>query len=214
MVKTIYSKYDKEAILALPQTVFTGRIIPITTLSAAEKAVAYLLTSDILGIDTETRPVFQRGTSHQVALLQVSTRDTCFLFRLNLIGLCAPLLRLLENTTIPMVGLSLYDDLTLLQRRKAFTPGCFIDLQDLVGDLGIEDRSLQKLWANLFSERISKHHRLSNWEATTLTTQQQQYAALDAWACIVMYEEVLRLRTTGDYELEVVPVAAADDNNE
>ena len=38
-----------------------------------------------------------------------------------------------------------------------------------------------------------------------LNSKQQQYAATDAWACINLYEEVMRLKKTGDYDLVVVP---------
>ncbi len=204
MKKTIYSKFDKTTLNTLPPAVFPGRIIVITSVRAAEKAVNSLLASDILGVDTETRPVFKRGVAHQVALLQVSSRTTCFLFRLNIIGLCAPIVRLLENTRVPMVGLSWKDDLMMLHRRGKFTAGRFVDLQDIVGRLGIEDLSLQKIWANLFGEKLSKRQQLSNWESSTLSEQQKHYAALDAWACIRIYDELIRLETTGDYELVVV----------
>ncbi len=201
MMKTIYSKIEKSTINTLPQAVFTGRIIVVLSEREAAEAARFLLSADILGIDTETRPTFKKGESRQVALLQASTRDTCFLFRLNLIGLCPPLIRLLENTKVPMVGLSLHDDITMLRRRAEFNKGYFIELQDIAGGLGIEDRSLQKLWANLFSEKISKRQQLSNWEAPVLSDAQKSYAALDAWACIRIYEEISRLERTGDYTL-------------
>ncbi len=205
MKKTIYNKFDKSIINDLPQAVFPGRIIVVLTEKAAEKAVDYLLSMDVLGVDTETRPAFKRGTAYQVALFQVSTCDTCFLFRLNQIGLCAPVKRLLENTEVPMVGLSWHDDLRMLHKRGDFVNGRFIDLQHVVGELGIKDLSLQKLWANLFREKISKRQRLSNWEAPILNDQQKKYAALDAWACLKIYDEIQRLKTTGEYELIVVP---------
>ncbi len=211
MTKTIYSKFDKNAINGLPQAAFPGRIIVVFSQRAAEKAVNLLLTGDILGIDTETRPVFKRGIAHQVALLQACNRDTCFLFRLNIIGLCPPVVRLLENTRVPMTGLSLNDDITMLQRRGPFVPGRFIDLQNLVGALGIEDRSLQKLYANLFGEKVSKRQQLSNWETQILSDAQKKYAALDAWACIRLYEEVSRLRRSGDYTLVKVEADEPDD---
>ena len=80
---------------------------------------------------------------------------------------------------------------------------CFLDLQDLVREIGIEDQSLVKIYANLFGERISKADRLSNWERDILKDTQKIYAAIDAWACVRIYEEVLRLKATGDYELVV-----------
>ena len=61
MSKTVYNKFDKALISSLPVAQFTGRIIVILTPGETEKAVRYLLTQDILGFDTETRPSFKRG---------------------------------------------------------------------------------------------------------------------------------------------------------
>lgn len=201
MGKIIYDRFDKHDISKLPRAVFDGRIIVVTTPTDAEKAVGYLLSQDILGIDTETKPSFRKGRTHEVALLQVSTHDTCFLFRLNLTGMTPAIIRLLEDVSVKKVGLSLHDDINSLHKRADFTPGNFIDLQKHVGELGIEDLSLQKLYANFFQQKISKSARLSNWETDILTDSQKLYAATDAWACINIYEELLRLERTGDYQL-------------
>lgn len=202
MEKIIYSKYDKARMKDLPVAAFRGRIIVIMTAGEAEKAVDYLLTHEILGVDTETRPAFKRGESHKVSLLQVSTEDTCFLFRINLIGLSPAVIRLLEDTTVLKVGLSWHDDLLALHRRGNFRPGRFVDLQEHVGEIGVKDMSLQKLYANFFSKKISKAQQLSNWEADVLSDKQKLYAATDAWACIQLYKELLRLEKTHDYVLE------------
>ena len=201
---TLYSKYDKKLIPTLPRAVFPGRKIVVISEGEAERAVGYLLSHSILGFDTETRPAFRKGITHKVALLQVSTYDTCFLFRLNRIGLCPPVIRLLETTAVKKIGLSWHDDILALRKRGEFQPDGFIDLQDHMEELGIKDRSLAKLYANFFGERISKREQLSNWEADYLTEKQMNYAATDAWACIRLYEEYLRLRKTQDYELIIV----------
>lgn len=180
---------------------FEGRIIVLLTEQEAEKAVGYLLKQDILGVDTETRPIFKRGRQNKVALLQVSTEDTCFLFRLNRMGLCAPVKQLLEADTPKKIGLSWHDDLMMLHKRGDFSEAGFIDLQDHMRELGIEDLSLAKLYANIFGQRISKREQLSNWEADVLTEKQKKYAATDAWACVRLYKEYERLKETGDYEL-------------
>lgn len=201
MEKVIYSKFNKKDIATLPRTVFDGRIFVITTASEAEKAVEYLLAQDILGVDTETKPSFKKGRTYEVALLQVSTHDTCFLFRLNIMGMTPAIIRLLEDVKIPKIGLSLHDDILSLHKRADFVPGNFIDLQKHVCELGVEDLSLQKLYANFFHKKISKSVRLSNWETDVLSESQKLYAATDAWACINIYEELLRLEQTGDYKL-------------
>lgn len=204
MKKTIYNKFDKAVINSLPLVSFPGKITVVLNEYEAERAVDFLLSCDILGVDTETRPAFRRGQNHKVALLQVATRDQCFLFRLNHLGMPESIIKLLSNTTVPMVGLSWHDDLMSLHRRGDFKPGWFIDIQDIIGNLGVEDKSLQKLYANLFGEKISKRQRLTNWEADVLTEKQKEYAAIDAWACINLYEEILRLMASKDFDLVVV----------
>ena len=204
MKKTIYNKFDKATINALPLVEYPYKINVILNEYEAERAVDYLLTCDILGVDTETKPAFRRGQNHKVALLQVATREQCFLFRLNHLGLPQSIIRLLSNRMVPMVGLSWHDDIMSLHRRAEFTPGWFIDIQDIIGNIGIEDKSLQKLYANLFGEKISKRQRLTNWEADVLSDKQKEYAAIDAWACINLYDEIMRLMATGDHELKKV----------
>ena len=204
MKKTIYNKYDKARIGDLPRVLFEGRIVVVLTEREAEKAVRYLLSQTILGIDTETRPSFKKGNANPVALLQVSSHEVCFLFRLNQLGLSPSVQRLLEDTTVPKIGLSLRDDLNSLHKLGEFMDGYFIDLQDHVREIGIEDMSLQKLYANFFGQRISKRERLSNWESDVLMDKQKTYAATDAWACILLYEELMRLEQSGDYELIII----------
>ena len=200
-MKTIYNRLDKEYIKDLPLVSFPGKIITVNSEREADKAVPFLLSKDILGVDTETRPSFKKGQQHKVSLLQVATEDICFLFRLNYIGMATPVISLLSNTDVPMVGLSWHDDLAALQKRMEFKPGLFIDIQDIIGDIGIEDRSLQKLYANIFKQKISKRQRLTNWDADVLSDKQMSYAATDAWACVRLYKEILKLKETGDYSL-------------
>lgn len=214
MKKTIYNKYDKAQIPSLPRVLFEGRIVVVLTAGEADRAVDYLLSQPILGVDTETRPSFIRGKQYKVSLLQVSTHDVCFLFRLNLTGMTAAVKRLLEDTTVPKIGLSWHDDLNSLHRLAEFKPGLFIDLQNHVREIGVEDLSLQKLYANLFGQRISKHERLTNWEADVLKEPQKRYAATDAWACVMLYEEMQRLKLTGDYELVKVPECNKEEKDE
>ncbi|MCI6671346.1 MAG: 3'-5' exonuclease [Prevotella sp.] len=201
MTTILHDKFDKHSLSQLPKAIFPGKIVVILNEIDAKKAVDYLLSCDLLGFDTETKPVFKKGQYRKVALMQVSTREICFLFRLNLIGLPDCLIRLLEDTTVPKVGLSLNDDMMMLRKRSEFQKGTFIDLQSVVGSLGIEDMSLQKIYANLFQERITKREQLSNWEADILTEKQKQYAATDAWACVMIYERLRELKKTKDFKL-------------
>ena len=192
----------KEDIKEMPKAVFEGPIYVIQSEKEADKAVAYLQAQQILGIDSETRPSFTKGQSHKVALLQVSSEEDCFLFRLNLTGLTLPIISLLESPSVTKVGLSLRDDFMMLHKRAPFEQHSCIELQEYVRMFGIQDKSLQKIYGILFGEKISKSQRLSNWEAEHLTEPQKQYAATDAWACLNIYNRLQELKVTGDYELE------------
>ena len=184
----IKSNIAKADIAQMPNELFDGRIIVIHSVNDVEKAVSYLKGFPIVGIDTETRPSFAKGKTYDVSLLQISTEDTCFLFRLNYIGMPKALVDLLQDGRQLKVGLSLRDDIQNLNRKQKFEPRGFLDLQHYVKEMGIEAQSLQKIYALLFGKKISKSQRLTNWEADVLTDRQKGYAATDAWACVRIYK--------------------------
>lgn len=186
MVSTI----SKEELSVFPQEVFSGRIIVVQSEDEALKAVSYLEKFDAIGFDTETRPAFRKGVSNKIALMQLSTDDTCFLFRLNIIGLPDCLLAILANPAIKKIGLSLKDDFAAIRKRNPSALLSFIELQAYVKLYGIEDNGLQRIYGILFEKRISKGQRLSNWEADTLSEAQKMYAAIDAWACLRIFNEL------------------------
>ena len=216
-MKRIKNTITKAEIAEMPKVQFSGRVFVIYTEEDADKAVDYLKSQRVVGVDTETRPSFKKGTSHKVALMQIATSDVCFLFRLNCIGMPVCLQEFLMSDTLK-VGLSLKDDFRMLSRRKEVhaEEGNWIDLQNYVAGFGIDDRSLQKIYANLFGQKISKSQRLSNWEAETLTESQMRYAATDAWACVEIYRCLEEMERTGDYELIQVetPAVIMESNKE
>jgi ribonuclease D len=193
---------SKEEIREMPRATFSGRIYVVQSEAEAVKAVNYLKTQSLVGIDSETRPSFRKGQLHKVALLQVSSEECCFLFRLNMIGLPTCLVNLLEDADTVKVGLSLKDDFMMLRKRAAFSERGVIELQQFVRLFGIEDMSLQKIYALLFKEKISKSQQLTNWETDVLSDGQKLYAATDAWACLNIYKLLKELQRTGDFEIE------------
>ena len=97
---------------------------------------------------------------------------------------------IMENENIMKIGLSLKDDFSGINKLQNFSPNNFIDLQKYVKQFGIADNSLSKIYAIVFNKKISKSQRLTNWEAETLTDKQMKYAALDAWAALVIYQQL------------------------
>lgn len=185
----------------MPQVVFPGRLTVIDTMAAAEKAIAVLSRCHLVGLDTETRPSFRKGVVNKTALLQISSSESAYLFRLNIIGMPAFVCDFLANPKIVKVGLSLKDDFSSLKRRASISPASYVELQELAAEFGIREKGLQRMYALLFGRRISKAQQLSNWEADVLTEAQCQYAAIDAWSCIRIYKYLMKLKQNGNYRI-------------
>jgi ribonuclease D len=169
---------------------FRGNISVVDDMKKFSTAIAGLKGEKLLGFDTETKPSFKKGHKNKVSLIQLSTHDKAYLFRINKIGLPAPLLDLLADNSIIKAGVAVHDDLKFLRNVRKFNPEGFIDLQTYVKDFGIQSSGLKKLTAIILGFRISKRQQVTDWEAETLSEPQQVYAATDAWVC---YEIFLRL---------------------
>jgi ribonuclease D len=179
----------KEVVSNLPVEVFPGEIVVVDHPETMKKALAHLSSADCVGFDTETRPNFTKKHHYKVSLIQVSLDEVCYLFRLNCLGgIPVELEHFLKDEKVKKIGLSLLDDFHALRKHIPIDPINFIDLQKYVPAFGIQDSSLRKIYAILFGKKISKRAQLSNWEADELTESMQRYAALDAWACLRIYQ--------------------------
>ncbi len=197
----LWNKIDKSELADKPRVVFEGVIDEINTLERAEAAVRDISAHKLIGFDTETRPSFTRGVQHKVALLQLATLDHAWLFRLNQIGMPDCVAGLMENPDILKIGVSVKDDKSQLGGRRSLKPAGFVELQDMCAEMGIEEKGLQKMYGILFGQRISKNQQLSNWEIASLTEGQRQYASIDAWACLRIYNYLCELKRTGEYTI-------------
>jgi len=183
-----FTNIEDEYVRSLPALTFPGTISLIENNADLDAVKRILRDEIILGFDTETRPSFKKGNYHDVALLQLSTAEHAVLIRLKNIKMPKFISDILENENIIKVGVAIKDDINALNKLNAFIPGGFIDLQQFVKKYGIEDNGLKKLVANIMGFRISKKSQTSNWEQKTLTREQLEYAATDAWVCRQMYE--------------------------
>ncbi len=183
-------KILKEELRKLPLYAFPGNIYVIDTVEAFYKIITKLQSFDRFGFDTETRPSFRKGRNNKVALLQLSTKDEAFLFRLNKIGLPEDLKDILADTNVKKIGVAIHDDIKALRKLNEFDPNGFIELQHYVKDFGIENFGLKKLAGIVLNIRISKSKQLSNWENQRLSDSQLRYAATDAWAPYMIYNKL------------------------
>ena len=172
---------------------FPGKIHVIDSVGAEfNRAIAYLRAQKVIGFDTETRPTFsQDQPRYGVALLQLSGPDKTFLFRINKMGMHRRLCNLMASDKIVKVGAAIHDDIRGLQRKHGFEPAASVDLQKIVWEWGIRDKSVKKMAAIILGFRVSKTQQLSNWEAEKLSESQCRYAATDAWVCREMYLKLM-----------------------
>lgn len=187
------STIDNDTVASLPAARFAGQIVIVDKNEQIEEACNDLKRYDVIGFDTETRPSFRAGVSYKVGLLQLSTPDTCYLFRLSHIRLDNRILKILGSRQILKIGADVTGDIRALHALRNFHADGFVDLQVEASRWGIEEKSLRKLSAIVLNMRVSKAQRLSNWEAEILTQQQQEYAATDAWVCIEIMKELQRV---------------------
>ena len=182
---------SKDLLQWMPVQAFEGEVVVVDQPDQVAPAVVYLRTQKIVGVDTESRPSFQRGTHYPTALVQIASHERCYLFRLTHVGMPQELADFFADERVCKVGLAFKDDINGLRRRRNFTPANCIDIQKLVPQYGIFDLGLQKLFAICFGRKISKSQQLTNWENTHLTPEQARYAATDAWATLLIYEDLL-----------------------
>ena len=158
---------DSEQLQQLEYASFPGKIQVIDSVGADfNRAITYLRSQKIIGFDTETRPCFSPSQPrYGVALLQLSGAEKAYLFRVSSIGMHRRLCNLLANGKIIKVGAAIHDDIRGLQKLRDFKPAAFVDLQKIVSEWGIRDKSVKKMAAIILGFRISKTQQLSNWEA-------------------------------------------------
>lgn len=191
----------------MPVAAFEGEVIVVDREEQVEEAVNYLRTQQVIGVDTEARPSFQRGIHYPTALVQIASHERCYLFRLTHVGMPQALADLFADEKIRKVGLAFRDDINGLRRRRNFMPANCVDVQSLAAQYGILELGLQKMFAICFGKKISKTQQLTNWENSHLTPEQARYASTDAWATLLIYEDMMRHEPLDPKEVEALKKA-------
>lgn len=193
---------SKDLLQWMPIAAFEGEVVVVDQPEQVKPAVAYLSKQKTVGVDTESRPSFKRGIHYPTALVQIASHERCYLFRLTHIGMPQELTELFANPKVCKVGLAFRDDINGLRRRRDFSPANCVDIQKMVAQYGILDLGLQNIFAICFGRKISKSQQLTNWENTRLTPEQARYASTDAWATLLIYEDLLAHEPLSKQEVE------------
>lgn len=196
---------SKDAINELPLKQFEGKVTVIEDPDHVSEIVERLQKEKAIGFDTETKPSFKKGVSHDISLLQLSTKDEAYLFRLPNTGFNGSLTKLMNNPGVVKVGVGIRDDIRGLKQLNNFVPRGFVELQEMAPKYGIEVLSLKNLAGLLLGFRVSKRQRLSNWEAQELSEGQILYAATDAWVSLEIYNKLKELKPVPQKKKDAQP---------
>jgi ribonuclease D len=184
---------SKEALAALPIQRYEGKVVLVESPAQADSLRNNLLSEDVLGFDTETRPAFRPGESYLPSLVQLAAADAVYLFQVQRHDFSALLGEILSNGKTK-AGVSVADDLKNLKKLFEFHDANVVDLGKVAKSHGMKQSGVRNLTGLLLGTRIPKGAKTTNWAAPRLTQQQVTYAATDAWACRVLY---LRFRELG-----------------
>ena len=190
---SLKTNITQDELNVLPLRAYSGKVHVITDPKYFPKIAAEVSKHRVVGFDTETRPSFKKGQSYKLALLQLAIHNKVYLIRTHHTGLDHHLISIFENKDIIKTGVAIRDDIKALQSLKTFSPAAFVDLATLSRQVGLQVESVKKLAALVLGFRISKSAQTSNWEATTLTEKQIEYAATDAWVCLELYHKLSNL---------------------
>jgi ribonuclease D len=180
----------REEINDLPLKAFGGEIQLIDQEEELPRILEEISAHPVIGFDTETRPTFQKGQRHKVALIQLALPKKVFIVRVNQTGITDDILDFLENDKVIKAGIALHDDIKALQRLGPFQPQGFVDLSLQARQKGLQVEGLKKLTGLLLGFRISKGAQTSNWEAMELTEKQLSNSATDARVCLELYSRL------------------------
>jgi ribonuclease D len=163
------------------KAIFPGKISVIIKDNDVLPALSTLNNAEIVGFDTETKPSFKKGEVYHVSLLQLSTNDEAFLFRLLHLKDLSPFIDFFENENIIKAGVAIRDDIKGLQKQISFSPKGFIELADLAKINQLKNFGLKGMTEEVLGLTLSKKAKLTNWECKEFTSEQIMYAATDAW---------------------------------
>lgn len=188
---------SKEQILTFPrfQSLPLDRIIVINHLEQCQDIEAELKTATLLGFDTESKPIFNKGDVQTGPhLIQLATFEKAYLFQVSadILNFLKPIF---ENADQIKVGFGLKNDAHLF-RKKGIELKSVIELSKCFGGFGITNPvGVKNAIALLFQMNFPKSKSIStsNWSRKILTTPQIEYAAADAFAPVLIFEELLRL---------------------
>jgi RNA polymerase sigma factor for flagellar operon FliA len=190
---------DEQIIPVLPPYpgIQFNKICLVDSLEVADLAHAAMKSADVIGFDTESKPIFFKGQhSDGPHLIQLATDKQVFLFPVVHTSYTEAAKAVLESKQILKVGFGLGDDNKRLQAKLGITPENVLDLSRAMRESKHREMGAKAAVAKYFGMKLQKSKKTStsNWAVAKLSERQLQYAADDAQVALLVYREWLRLK--------------------
>ena len=168
----------------------------INTCEQLQEVMNTILLTPFVGFDSEQKPTFKKGEANNgVCLIQLATKEKCYLIQIKQIKNLKPLTDFLENEKIIKIGTGLKGDTVALFRQFNLRLKSTIDLEDIFKKLSSKNQiGAKKAASIILNEKLQKSKNISrsNWENEELTSGQIKYATEDATVVYDVMSEILK----------------------
>ena len=154
-------------------------------------AVNEIINSEVVGFDTESKPVFKKGQkSDGPHVVQFALLNKAFIFQLHDERCLDYLLELFQSDKVLKVGFGLKSDKAHIYNKFGVRLNAVLDLNSAFREKGYRGQiGARGAIAIVFNQGLkkSKHTSTSNWAQPHLSQRQLLYAANDAYAALCVY---------------------------
>ena len=182
--------------LQISYTIGNRTIEVINTCEQLLEAMNTIQLAPFIGFDSEQKPTFKKGQADNgICLIQLATKDKCYLIQNKQIKNLKPLIYFLEDEKIIKIGTGLKGDNEALFRQFNLRAKSMIDLEDIFKKLSSKNQiGAKKAASIILNEKLQKSKNMSrsNWENEELTSGQIKYATEDATVVYDVMSEILK----------------------
>ena len=159
-----------------------------------------------VGFDIEWKPQFvskkKGGAENRPAVLQLGVEASCLVLHIfHMSELPRSLVAILRDEKVLKIGSGIRQDGSKLTRDRGLVCTGLVDTQEMAKSLGRfapERVGLKALAERFLGIEFIKPNSItmSNWEIFPLKPKQIEYAALDAWIGLIIYQEMKRQKSS------------------
>ena len=179
----------------------------INTCERLKEAMNTILLAPFIGFDSEQKPTFKKGQADNgICLIQLATKDKCYLIQIKQIKNLKPLVNFLKNDKIIKIGTGLKGDNIALFKQFNLRLKSTIDLEDIFKKLSSKNQiGAKKAASIILNEKLQKSKNISrsNWENEELTLGQIKYASEDA---TVVYDVMNKILEQYPFVMNLMPM--------